>query len=127
MSRPTMRLRSERLGILACLIAGAMRAVAAPADRKTVAVAHVDIGNVIGALRDELDRGRHEALEALIDLAVAQAHGDAVRQIKLPGAAFIEPQRRQMQARLDEASLGCQVARGNQRLGALRPREPREL
>src|ERR1700691_3345956 len=71
MSSPTMSERSERLGILASVVAGAMRAAVPPADGKAIAVAHVDIGNVVRALRDELDRRDHEALEALIDLTAA--------------------------------------------------------
>src|SRR6202042_244816 len=74
MSSPTMRPRSERLGILAALLARAMCVCALPADGKAVAVAHVDVTDVIRALRDELDRGRHEALEAFINLAAAQTH-----------------------------------------------------
>src|ERR1700683_1429039 len=74
MSSPTIRLRSERLGILASVVARAMRAAVSPADGKAVAVTHVDVGNIVGALRDELDGRDHEALEALIHLAAAQAH-----------------------------------------------------
>src|ERR1700726_2975149 len=118
MSSPTISERSERLGILASVVPGAVRAAAAPADGEAIAVAHVDIGDVIGALRDELDRGRHEALEALIHLAAAEAHGDAVRQIELPGAALIEAQRRQMHAGLDEPALRCEIARGDEGLRA---------
>src|SRR5579871_6388758 len=84
MSRPTIRLRSDRLSIVASLARVARGGVAAPADREAIGVAHVDVGDVLGALRHELERRGHEALEALIDLAPAQAHGDAVRQVELP-------------------------------------------
>src|SRR3984893_5389614 len=61
MSSPTMRLRSERLGILASPLGPAAPRAAPPADGEAIAVAHVDVGNIIGALRDELDGGHHEA------------------------------------------------------------------
>src|SRR5450755_4819352 len=94
MSNPTIKLRSDRLGILASIVPGAVRTRASPADGEAVAVAHVDIGDVIRALRNELDGRDHEALEALIHLATAEAHGDAVGEIELPCAALIEPDRR---------------------------------
>src|ERR1039457_2647871 len=116
MSSPTIKLRSDRLGILVSVVLSAVRAGAPPANGKAVAVAHVDVRDVVGALRDELDRGDHESLEALIHLAAAEAHGDAVRKIELPGAALIEPERRQMHAGFHESALRGEVARGDERL-----------
>ena len=71
MSRPTMRLRSARLSIVTTFASRGVRGVAAPADGETVRVAHVNVGNVLAALRHELERGTHELLEALVDLAPA--------------------------------------------------------
>src|ERR1700688_1028907 len=67
-SRPTMRFRSERLSIV-CPTRGRMAGVAAPADGKSVGVTHTPVGDVLAAVADELQRGCHEFLEALIDLA----------------------------------------------------------
>src|SRR5665213_1777760 len=126
-SRPTMRLRSERLGILASVLARAARAARLPANRKAVAVAHVDVGDLIRARRDEFHRSQHEALEALIDLAAAEAHRDAVRQIHFPRAALIKPQRRQMHACFDEPALCCEIARRDRALRAGWSRQARKL
>src|SRR5580704_386415 len=111
MSRPTIRFRSERLSIAATLTApGVAGAAAAPADGKTVCVTHVDVGDFLAALGDELQRGTHEFLESLVHLAASETHGDAVGEIELPGAARIEPQRRHAQTRLRQASGGGEVA-----------------
>src|SRR5215469_8320510 len=126
-SRPTIRLRSARLSIVTTLDALAVRAVTAPADGKPVRVAHIHVGNVLAALRDQLQRGPHEFLEALIDLAPPEPHGDAVGQIELPGAAGIQPHPRQAQSRLHQTPLGGEVALRHQRLLARRPFELCEL
>src|SRR5579863_1236479 len=96
MSRPTIRLRSDRLRIAATFPASGMGGRGtAPADGKTICVTHVDVRDLFAALCDELQRGTHEFLEALVHLTAPQAHRDAIRQVELPGAARIEPQRRQ--------------------------------
>src|SRR5690349_12321269 len=69
MSRPTIRLRSERLSIAATFFACGVTDGAAPADGKPVRVTHVDVGDFLAALGDELQRGADEFLEALIHLA----------------------------------------------------------
>src|ERR1700756_316386 len=127
MSRPTMRFRSERLSIVTTFATGSARGRAAPADGKPVCVAHVHVRNVVAALGDELQRGEHEFLEALVHLAPPQPHGDAVGQIELPGAARIEAQRREPQSRLRQAPLGGEIALRHHRLLALGTLEPRQL
>src|SRR5215831_825528 len=127
MSSPTMRLRSARLSIVPAVLPRAAGGVAAPADGEPVGVPHIDVGNVLAALRDQLQRGGHEFLEALIDLAAAEAHGDAVGEIHLPCAARIEPDGGETQSRLHQAPLGSEVALGDHRLLARGTREPREL
>src|SRR5215469_7852677 len=116
MSSPTMRLRSARLSIVTAVLPRTAGGVAAPADGETVRVPHIHVGNVLAALRDELQRGAHEFLEALIDLAAAQAHGDPVGEIDLPGAARIEPQGAQAQPRLHQPPLRREVALRHDRL-----------
>src|SRR6516162_3684825 len=127
MSSPTMRLRSARLSIVTAVLPRAAGGVAAPADGEPVGVPHIHVGDVLAALRDQLQRGVHEFLEALIDLASSQAHRDAVGEIELPGAARIEPQRRQAQPRLQQASRRGEVALRHHRLLARGPGELREL
>src|SRR5579862_9596716 len=115
MSRPTTKLRSERLAIrftFLCMIErGRLGGACAPADRKTVRVTHVDIRNVGGALADQVQRHRQETLEALIDLTPSEAHRHAVVELELPGAARIEAERAQAHAGLDDASLHRKIAR----------------
>src|SRR3984885_5946365 len=127
MSSPTIRLRSLRLSIVAAVVGTVMAGAAAPADGETVGVAHVHVGDVLGALRDELQRGVHELLEALVDLPPSQAHRDAVGEIELPGAAGIEPHRGEAHARLHEPSLGGEIALRHQRFLAVRTRQLRQL
>src|SRR5689334_14678337 len=127
MSSPTMRLRSARLSIVTAVLPRAAGGVAAPADGETVRVPHIHVGNVLTALRDELQCGVHEFLEALIDLPSSQAHRDAVGEIDLPGAARIEPHGAQAQACLQQASFGREVALRHQGLLARGPGELREL
>src|SRR6516225_8137552 len=127
MSSPTMRLRSARLSIVTAVLPRAMGAVAAPADGEPVRVPHIHVGDVLAALRDQLQRGVHEFLDALIDLASSQALRDAVGEIGLPGAARIEPQRRQAQPRLQQPPFGGEVALRDHRLLACGAGELREL
>src|SRR5439155_1674663 len=82
------------LSIVTTFATGPARGGAAPADGKPVRVTHVHVGNLVAALRDELQRGAHEFLEALVHLAPPEPHGDAVGQIEFPGAARSEAPRR---------------------------------
>src|ERR1700752_561976 len=65
MSSPTMRLRSTRLSIVTARLPRGRGSAAAPADGKPRRVPHIHVGNVLAALRDQLQRGAHEFLEAL--------------------------------------------------------------
>src|SRR5690348_13672728 len=77
MSSPTIRFRSERLSIVATFPASGMGGrSAAPADGKTICVTHVDVGDFLATLSDQLQCGAHELLEAFVHLAPSQAHGD---------------------------------------------------
>src|SRR6516162_6816961 len=112
MSSPTMRLRSARLSIVTAVLPRAAGGVAAPADGEPVGVPHVHVGNVLATLRNQLQRGVHEFLEALIDLA---------------GAARIEPHGAQAQSRLHQASRRGEVTLRDHRLLARGAGELREL
>src|SRR5271166_1085466 len=103
MSSPTIKLRSERLAIQFPGAPGGRRggrcrrtrrARGAPPDRESVGIAHVDVVDVGLAMRDHL-RGRvQEAIEPRIDVAPPEPHRDPAHEIDLPGAALIEPERR---------------------------------
>src|SRR6202163_2447077 len=110
MSSPTIRFLSARLSIVPTVRPGGRGAFAAPADGKPVCVAHIHVGNVLAALRDELQRGVHEFLEALVHLAPPQTYGDAVGKIEFPGAACIQAHCGKAQARLRETSFCGQIA-----------------
>src|SRR5690242_6841948 len=127
MSSPTMRLRSARLSIVTAVLPLSKGGVAAPADGEPVGVPHIYVGNVLAALRDQLQRAVHEFLEALIDLPSAEAHGHAVGEIDFPGAARVETHAGQAQARLLQTSFGCEIALRHQQLLARGPGELREL
>src|SRR6266850_2411435 len=109
-SSPTIRFLSARLSIVATVPARGAGGIAAPADGKPVCVAHIHVGNVLAALRDELQRRVHEFLEALVHLAPSQTHGDAVGKIEFPGAACIQAHRGEAQAGLRETSFRGQIA-----------------
>src|SRR5207244_12193145 len=126
-SRPTIRFRSERLSIAATVVGCTVSRVAAPADGKSVCVTHVHVCNVLAALRHQLERRRDEFLETLVHLPPAEPHGDAVREVELPGAARIETQRRQTQARLLQPALRREIALRHGRLLAFGPRQLRQL
>src|SRR5579862_106286 len=127
MSRPTMRFRSERLSIVTTFASRAARGGAAPADGKPVCVAHVHVGNVLAALADELERGVHEFFETLIHLAPTQAHGDAVAEVELPGAACVQAHGDEAQPGLQQPAFRREIAARHQRLLAVRPAELRQL
>src|SRR5271165_4751723 len=93
MSRPTIRLRSERLAMWFLRIPlRCWRLAAAPADGEAVGVAHVHIRDVVQAVRDHLRCGADESIEPLIDVAASEPHRDAAVQIHLPRTALIEAQ-----------------------------------
>src|SRR3984957_5441457 len=138
MSRPTNRFRSERLamnrlrpldvGIIGML--GRYRCRdrrVAPADGKAIGVAHVDIGNFIQAMRDDLRCGVDEALDALVDFAPSQTHRHSAVEIHLPGAARIQAQRRNAHTGIEHAALHGQIALGDLRLRAFRAAEARQF
>src|SRR6202023_1133470 len=100
MSSPTIRFLSARLSIVTTVAPRSAGVSAAPADGKAVCVAHIHVGNVLAALRNELQRGVHEFLEALVHLAPSEAHGDAAGKIELPGATCIQAHRGEAQPRL---------------------------
>src|SRR5882762_4521351 len=89
-SSPTIRFLSARLSIVATVPARGAGGIA--------------------ALRDELQRGVHEFLEALVHLAPSQTHGDAVGKIEFPGAACVQAHCGEAQARLRETSFRGQIA-----------------
>src|SRR5580700_4530819 len=120
MSRPMIKLLSERLGIARLLVAlAAACSPAAPADRESARIPHVHVGNVTRALRDDLDRGRHERLEALIHLLAPESHRHAVVEIEFPGAARIEAQRREAHAGLGETAVHRQITQRHRGLAAV--------
>src|SRR5581483_4636074 len=110
MSRPTIRFRSERLSIPTTVFFSTVRCPVAPADRKSIRVTHVDIGNIVPTLCHEFRRRIDEFVEALVDLPPAQTHRYPGRQIALPRAARIEPERRHAQAERDQPALRREVA-----------------
>ena len=59
---------------------------------------------------DLADAGGDETREALVDLAAAEPHRDAVVEIEFPGAARIEPHRGQAHAGFDELALRGEIA-----------------
>src|SRR5512145_220017 len=82
MSRPTIRLRSDRLGIV-------VTSPAAPPERETIAVAKVDVGQLAGPRVDDGRRGAQEALHALLRQLAAEPQLDAVAELHAPRAARI--------------------------------------
>src|SRR6266436_2917617 len=90
MSRPTIRLRSERLAISgAC----GRRLGSAPADGEAVGIAHVHVRDVVQAMRNHLGRRSYEAIEPRVDVAACEPYRDAAVQIHLPRAALVQTQR----------------------------------
>src|SRR5580700_10820549 len=123
-----MRFLSERLSIATTVATCCrVRRAAAPADCKTVCITHVYVCNVVAALSHEFQRRSDEFVESLVDLAAAEPDGHAVGQVELPGAAGIEPHRRQAQSRLLQPPLGCQITLRHFRLLALGTGELRQL
>src|ERR1700676_4515189 len=81
MSRPTMRLRSERLAIGGTC---GRRLGSAPADGEAVGIAHVHVRDGVKTRRDPLRGGGDEAIEARVDVAASEPYRDAAVQIHLP-------------------------------------------
>src|SRR6476620_1090750 len=100
MSRPTIKPLSERLAMLGITLIGVMRhrGRASPSNCKTICVTHVDIFDVGCALGDDLDGRRDEPVEAFVELAAAEPHGHAVREIEFPRAARVVAQGRDVRA-----------------------------
>src|SRR5712672_305252 len=129
-SSPTTTVRSARLAIdpsLDCIPARGQPAGAAPADRETIGVAHVHVGDIGGALADHAQRHRQETRTALIDLLAADAHHHAVVQLQLPGAAGVEAQRGEAEPRLHHADLQGLEAPHDFRGAAVGPAQLRQL
>jgi hypothetical protein len=61
-----------------------------PTCGETVRIAHVHIGDLGAALRDQLQRRRREALEPRFDVASTEPHAHAVVEVDLPSATRIE-------------------------------------
>src|SRR5260221_4283410 len=123
-SRPTIRLRSERLAIgESC----GRRLGSAPADGEAVGIAHVHIRDVVQAMRDDLRGGANEAIEPRVDVAAPEPYRDAAVQIHLPRSAFVETQCGDAHAGLEHPALRRQVALRDLGLRALRPGEARKL
>src|ERR1700733_14428869 len=94
-SKPMIRLRSVRLDIASIApVLCVARAGAAPADGEAICIAHVDVGDVRGALRHDPDRRCHEGIESLIKLLTSQTHGHSVVEVQLPRATGVQAQRR---------------------------------
>src|SRR5450432_694711 len=131
MSRPTITLRSIRLGIrgftVRCGPGRESCGTVPPANGEAVGVAHVDVGDVGGACRHQAQRHVGEAREALVDLPPAHAHADAVVEGQVPGAARIEMYGGQAHAGLDQLALDGEISRRDQRLGALRAGQQRQF
>src|ERR1039457_4687796 len=92
-------------------------AAALPAHGEAVAVAHVDIGDVRGALAHELGGHQHEALEARIDLLPPEPHLHTVVERDVQRPARIQREGHQPQAHLGQSALGREVARRHFRFG----------
>src|SRR6201996_7716450 len=105
MSSPTIRFLSERLSIPATVFFSTVRCSAPPSDCKTVRVAHVDIGDIVASLCDELQSRVDEFVEPFVDLPASQPDSHSIGQIELPGAARIQTHRGQPQTRLCETTL----------------------
>src|SRR6185312_14776004 len=148
MSSPTMRFLSERLSIATAILVRLMNptplarrthraqavffrcgngGAAAPPDCEPVGVPHVHVLNVIAALGHQLQRRRHEFLEPLIELAPAEPHRHAIRQIEFPRAACVQAHRRHPQSRLQQPALNRQVLLGDDGFLAIRPGQLGEL
>src|SRR5262245_14042482 len=113
MSRPTIRLRSFFLGIWRNVL-GVVRDARGfvPTDRKTVAVAEIDIVHRAGPRRGD-ERACHleEALEARVHILPSEAHLDAVAEREAPRTARIELDTGQAHADGGEARERLEIKR----------------
>src|SRR5271168_5262031 len=130
MSRPTNKFRSERLAMygLQPLSVGVVAVLRrhrcryrwiAPSDGKAIRIAHVDVGNFVHTMRNDLRRGADEPIDALIDLTPSQAHRHPAVEVHLPGAALVETQRGNAQARLEHSPLDRQITLRDLGFGAV--------
>ena len=100
---------------------------APPADCKTVCVAHVDILDVGCALSNDLHGRRDESLEAFVELAAAESHRHAVREIEFPGSTRVVAQRCDARAGFGHTALPREVVLRDFRLRAVGAGELRKL
>src|SRR5262249_50797878 len=91
MSSPTMRFLSERLSIPATVFFSTVCRSAPPSNCKPVRVAHVDIGDIVSSLCNELQSCVDEFFEPFVNLPASQPHRDSVREIVFPRAAPLQP------------------------------------
>src|ERR1700722_12484162 len=124
MSRPTIRLRSERLAIGGTC---GRRLGPTPADGEAVGIAHVHVRDVVQAMRNHLGRGSNEALEPRVWRGASEPYRDAAVQIHLPRSALVETQRRDAHAGLQHPALRRQVALRNLHLRAFGSGEARQF
>src|ERR1700675_901876 len=124
MSRPTIRLRSERLAMGGSC---GRRLGSAPADGEAVGIAHVHVRDVVQAMRNHLGRRSYEAIEPRIDIAASEPYRDAAVQIHLPRAALVKTQRADAHAVLEHPALRRQVALRDLSLRALGSGEARQF
>src|SRR3977135_2398660 len=110
MSSPTMRFLSERLSIPATVFFSTVCCSAPPSNCKPVRVAHVDIGDIVSSLSDELQSCVNEFFEPFINLPASQPYRDSIRKIEFPRAPCIEAHRSQAQSGLYEPSLRGQIS-----------------
>src|SRR6266403_1082956 len=124
MSRPTIRLRSERLAIGGSC---GRRLGPAPADGEAIGIAHVHVRDVVQAMRNDLRGGANESVEPRVHVAAPEPYRDAAVQVHLPRAALVETQRRDAHAGLEHPALRRQIALRDLGLRALGPGEAREF
>src|ERR1700730_12563414 len=124
LSRPTIRLRSERLAIGG---PSGRRWGPPPADGEAVGIAHVHVRDVVQAMRNHLGCRSYEAIEPRVDIAASEPYRDAAVQIHLPRAALVETQRGDAHAGLEHPALRRQVALRNLGLRAFGAGEARQF
>src|ERR1700722_3063842 len=109
-SNPTIRLRSVRLDIASIApVLGIARPAGAPANGEAIRIAHVDIGDISGALRHDPGSRHHESIESFIKVLTAQPYRHAVIQVELPCAACIQPQCRDTHVQLQQSIAHGQI------------------
>src|SRR5512137_12004 len=129
MSRPTIRLRSDFLGIgCRILLRGdGDCGTRVPADAESIGVAHVHVLDLREPLGHQRAREVDESFETVGDGLSPQLHDHAVRQLDLPCAALVEPHAGEAQARLGKEPLRVEIELGDDALAALWPLQQRQL